>query len=74
MHAIVYNARMTPEVQKEWIVALEAKRQLRVGTISLDEAKRRCARYIELVNEGGRRLSKVYGNSYKAVSVTGFLR
>lgn len=54
--------------------AHEARNMLRVGKISLDEAKRRVKPYIDLVNDGGKRLSREYGNTFKPVSATSFLR
>ena len=65
---------MNEEVRKAREAAEAAKNQLRYGAISLDEAKRRVAPYIKLVNEGGKRLSKQYKNPFRKVSDTGFLR
>jgi hypothetical protein len=65
---------MKTEVRNASDKAHEARALLRVGKITLDEAKRRCEPYIDLVNEGGRRLSKQYGNSFRKVTATGFLR
>lgn len=65
---------MRKEVLDALEKAHEARHLLRRGKISLEEAKSRCEPYIKMVNEGGKRLSKEYGNSYKPVSVTSFLR
>jgi hypothetical protein len=65
---------MKPEVKKAMAAAQEARHKLRIGAISLDEAKIRVKPYIDMVNEGGKRLSKEYGNSFRPVSATGFLR
>lgn len=65
---------MRKEVLDAMELAHKARSLLRKGAISLDEAKRMCKTYIDLVNEGGKRMSKEYGNSFKPVSATGFLR
>jgi hypothetical protein len=65
---------MKKEVQIAMDAAHEARALLRVGKITMEDAKRRCKPYIDLVNVGGKRLSKEYGNSYKPVTATGFLR
>lgn len=60
-------------VKAKWD-AETARAMLRVGKISMEEAKRRCRPYIELVNEGAKKMSKQYGNTFRAVTLTGFLR
>lgn len=65
---------MKEEVRKAREAAEAAKNQLRYGAISMDEAKKRVAPYIRLVNAGGKRLSKQYGNPHRNVTDTGFLR
>lgn len=65
---------MKEEVRLAREKAEEAKNLLRYGRISMDEAKRRCEPYIRLVNEGGKRLAKEFGNPFRAVTATGFLR
>lgn len=65
---------MKEEVRLAREKAEEAKNLLRYGKISMDEAKRRVEPYIRMVNEGGKRLAKEFGNPFRAVSATGFLR
>lgn len=65
---------MKEEVRLAREKAEEAKNLLRYGKIGMDEAKLRCKEYIDLVNEGGRRLAKEFGNPFRAVTATGFLR
>lgn len=65
---------MKPEVEKAWMIALDARHKLRIGQISLEEAKVICQPYINMVNAGAKKMSKEYGNPYKQVSVTSFLR
>ena len=54
--------------------AHEARAELRMGQITLEEAKLRCKPYMDLVNEGAKRMCKQYGNPFRPVSATGFLR
>lgn len=70
----VYHSHMKEEVRKAMYEAQEARGLLRIGKITMEEAKARCKPYMDLVNEGGKRLSKEYGNPFKPVSATGFLR
>lgn len=72
--AKVYDDPMIPEVQAAKEKAEEARYLLKIGGISLVEAKFRCKEYIDMVNEGAKRLSKEYGNTYRPVSVSSFLR
>lgn len=65
---------MKAEVAEAMQKAHEARSMLRVGQITFDEAKLRVQPYIDLVNEGAKKMSKQYGNPFRKVSVTGFLR
>lgn len=65
---------MNTEVQKLRYEAEQARGLLRFGRITLEEAKRRCKPYIDVVNEGGKNMSREFGNPFRPVSVTGFLR
>jgi hypothetical protein len=65
---------MRKEVQEAMDKAHEARAMLRTGKISLEQAKELVAPYIQMVNEGGKRMSKEYGNSFRPVTATGFLR
>lgn len=65
---------MKEEVRIAREQAEEAKNLLRHGKIGMDKAKVLVQPYIDLVNEGGKRLAKEFGNTFKPVSATGFLR
>ncbi len=65
---------MTPAVERAMNTAHEARGLFRKGQISHEEAKRLIQPYLDLVNEGGKKMSKKYGNSFRAVTITGFLR
>ena len=54
--------------------AEQAKYLLKIGGLSMPEAKAKIAPYISAVNEKALELSKEYKVSYKPVSITGYLR
>lgn len=65
---------MKDEVRKAMEIAQEARGLFRFGKISEAEAKRRIQPYLDMVNEGGKRMAKEYGNTFRKVTITGFLR
>lgn len=65
---------MSPEVKAAKERAEKARYMLKIGAIDLDEAKAACQPYIDMVNEGARRMSKQFGNPFRSVTTTGFLR
>ena len=56
------------------ISAQEARGLLRAGKISHAEAKKLCQPYIDVVNEGAKRISKEYGGKVKKVHMASFHR
>ncbi len=65
---------MKKEVEKAMNEAHHARELFRVGILSHEEAKRKIQPYLDLVNEGGKRLSKKFKNKFHPVTLTGFLR
>ncbi len=65
---------MTPAVEKAMNAAHDARALFRKGDISHEEAKRLIQPYLTMVNEGGKKMSKKFGNSFRPVTLTGFLR
>jgi hypothetical protein len=65
---------MTPEVEQAMNKAHEARAKFKVGKITHEEAAEQIIPYLNLVNNGGRKMSKKFGNPYRPVTLTGFLR
>ncbi len=65
---------MTPAVEKAMNTAHEARGLFRKGQISHAEASKLIQPYLSLVNEGAKKLSAQYGNPFRKVTLTGFLR
>ncbi len=65
---------MKPAVEKAMNEAHHARTLFRVGVISHEQAKAKIQPYLNLVNEGGKKLAKKFKNNFKPVTLTGFLR
>ncbi len=65
---------MKPHVEKAMNEAHHARELFRVGVISHEQASAKIQPYLDLVNEGGKKLSKKFKNKFHPVTLTGFLR
>lgn len=65
---------MKKEVEDAMNKAHEARAKFKVGKITHEQAAAQIQPYLDLVNEGGKIMSKQFGNSFRKVTMTGFLR
>lgn len=65
---------MTTETQELMAAAHDARMRMRLGQMDQDTARAIIKKYIDHVNEGGRKIAKEYGGTFRPVSVAGFLR
>ncbi len=65
---------MKKNVEKAMNEAHHARELFRVGVITHTEAAAKIQPYLDLCNEGGKRLSKKFKSSFRPITLTGFLR
>lgn len=65
---------MKPEIKKIRDIAIAARSALRIGAISMDEAKRQAKPYIDAANKRAKEMAREFKITFRPISMTGFLR